>query len=151
MLEIFPVACILLSVRLYGSSNSNVPLHLSHHQDCFMVSYLIFIGVNLFIHRGEPVYSQGVRILKNYRSGDQDFLEKWGGGGGCSLYRGVVHRKGAIDFVALMLFTQQVFHLECLLLFRLNLRMVLLMKVLIIKRHLMLLFSLLKMTKYFPI
>ena len=72
-------------------------------------------------------------------------------GEGVAYIGGVVHRKGAIDFVALMLFTQQVFHLECLLLFRLNLRMVLLMKVLIIKRHLMLLFSLLKMTKYFPI
>ena len=55
-----------------------------------------------------------------------------------------------------MLFTQQVFHLECLLLFQillLNLNLVLLIKVLIIRKHLLLFFSLLKMkkkTKTFP-
>ena len=39
-----------------------------------------------------------------------------------------------MDFVAVMLFTQQVFYLDCLLL-RLNLSLVLLIKVLIIKKH----------------
>ena len=39
-----------------------------------------------------------------------------------------------MDFVAVILFTQQVFYLDCLLL-RLNLSLVLLIKVLIIKKH----------------
>ena len=63
-----------------------------------------------------------------------------------------------MDFVAVILFTQQVFHLECLFLFTyfdtwdcyyfgLNPSLVLLIKVSFIKQHVMLFFSLLKMKK----
>ena len=56
--------------------------------------------------------------------GDHKFLVKIGG----SPLRGGVHRKGGkhcfslvmYDFVAVMLFTQQVSHLECLLLFQIE-------------------------------
>ena len=64
-----------------------------------------------------------------------------------------------MDFVEVMLFTQQLFHLECLFFFclllileivyyfRLNLSQMLLIKMLFTKKHVTLFFSLVKMKK----
>ena len=58
---------------------------------------------------------EGVKIFEKPLKGYQDFFGKMEG----SPYREVFYRRGAstafqcIDFVAVMLFTQQVFHSEC--------------------------------------
>ena len=92
---------------------------------------------------------EGVKIFEKSLKGDGDFLVKMEG----SPYKGVFYRGGAstafqhMDFVAVMLFTQQVFHWECyffliLLIYDINsyyfgsnLRLMLLLKVLPIKMH----------------
>ena len=92
---VFFVTCILLSVCLCGWSNSHVPLiYLTIRS--FRRLHVMFMVWTF------PLIYRGLEILEDHKRRGSRF----------SL---VMH-----CFVAVMLFTQQVFHLECLLLFQIK-------------------------------